>query len=83
MSRRVVESQEEHNQLFIDKMLMKEVKQRKKNVTMAWVDYEEAYDMVPHSWLEECFEIFGIADNVKRLLSNTMKTRRTELASCR
>lgn len=83
MSRRVVESQEEHNQLFIDKMLMKEVKQRKKNVTMAWVDYEEAYDMVPHSWLDECFEIFGIADNVKRLLSNTMKTRRTELASCR
>ena len=71
-----------HDQLFIDKMLMKEVKQRKKNVAMAWVDYKKAYDMVPHSWLEECLEIFGIADNVKKLLSNSMKTWRTELTSC-
>ena len=71
-----------HDQLFIDKMLMKEMKQRKKNVAMAWVDYKKAYDMVQHSWLEECLEIFGIADNVKKLLSNSMKTWRTELTSC-
>ena len=32
------------NEKFIDKMLMKEVKQRKKNVSMAWVDYKKAYD---------------------------------------
>ena len=71
-----------HDQLFVDKMLMKEVKQRKKDVAMAWVDYKKAYDMVPHSWLEECLEIFGIADNMKKLLSNSMKTRQTELTSC-
>ena len=71
-----------HDQLFIDKRIMKEVKERKKNVAMAWVDYKKAYDMIPHSWLEECLEIFGIADNVKKLLSNSMKTWRTELKSC-
>ena len=38
--------------------------------------------MVPNSWLKECLEIFGIADNVKKLLSNSMKTWRTELTSC-
>ena len=36
-----------------DKMLMKEVKQKKKNLAMAWVDYKKVYDMVPHSWIAE------------------------------
>lgn len=67
--------------MFIDKMLMKQVKHNKKNMAMAWVDNTKAYDMVPHSWLDECFEIFGIADNMK-LLSKSMKAWRTELTSC-
>ena len=29
--------------------LIKEVKSRKKNLVMAWIDYKKAYDMVPHS----------------------------------
>ena len=34
--------------LFIDRMIMKEVKKRKKNLAMAWIDYRKAY-IVPHS----------------------------------
>ena len=63
-------------------MPMKEVKQRKKKVFMAWVDCKKAYDMVQHSWLEECLEIFGNAENVRKLLTNSMKTWRTELTDC-
>ena len=32
---------------------------------MAWIDYLKAYDMVPHSWIVECLEMFGIAENEK------------------
>ena len=49
---------------------------------MAWVDYKKAYDMVPHSWIKECLNMFGIADNIKELLINSMDTWRTELTSC-
>ena len=35
--------------LFIDKMIMTEVKMRKGNLSMAWIDYKKAYDMVSHS----------------------------------
>ena len=35
--------------LFIDKMIIKEVKMTKRNLSMAWIDYKKAYDMVPHS----------------------------------
>ena len=34
--------------LFIDKMILREVRMRKKNLGVAWIDYKKAY-MVPHS----------------------------------
>ena len=67
------------DQLYIDQMVLKEVKRRKRNVAMAWVDYKKSYDMVPHSWLEECFRVFGIASNVDNLLVNSMKKWKTDL----
>ena len=38
------------DQLHIHEMLLQEVKQRKKNLAMGWIDYWKAYDMAPHSW---------------------------------
>ena len=35
---------------------------------MAWIDYKKAYDMVPHSWIIECLDLFGLAENIKSLL---------------
>ena len=46
--------------LFIDRAAIKEVKSRKKNLAMAWIDYKKAYDMVPHSWIIECLYLFGV-----------------------
>ena len=40
---------------------------------MAWIDYKKAYDMVPHSWIIECLDLFGVAENVKSLLVNSME----------
>ena len=40
---------------------------------MAWIDYEKAYDMVPHSWIIECLDLFGVAENIKSLLVNSME----------
>ena len=51
-------------------------------MAMAWIDYKKAYDMVPHSWVVECLEIFGIARNVRGFLKNSMQSWRTELTSC-
>ena len=45
---------------FINKMIMREVKMRKRNLSMAWIDYKKAYDMVPHSWIIDYLEAVGI-----------------------
>ena len=40
---------------------------------MAWIDYKKAYDIVPHSWIIECLDLFGVAENFKSLLVNSME----------
>ena len=40
---------------------------------MAWIDYKEAYDMVPHSWIIECLDLFGVAESIKSLLLNPLE----------
>ena len=67
--------------LFIDRVVIKEVKSRNKNLATAWIDYEKAYDMVPHSWIIKCLDLFGVAENNKRLLVNSMENWKVMLCS--
>ena len=67
--------------LYIDRAVIKEVKSRNKNLAMAWIDYKKAYDMVPHSWITECLDLFGVAENIKSLLVNSMEKWKVMLCS--
>ena len=51
--------------LYIDRTVIKQVTSRNKNLAMAWIDYKKAYDTVPHSWIIECLDLFGVAENIK------------------
>ena len=55
-------------QLLIDKMVLRDCKKRRANLSLAWIDYKKAYDMVPHSWITECLDMMGCAENVRNLL---------------
>ena len=48
---------------------------------MAWIDYKKAYDMVPHSWIIKCLDLFGVAENIKTLLVNSMEKWKVMLCS--
>ena len=37
------------DQLLFDKAILRNCKNRKVNLAMAWIDYRKAYDMIPHS----------------------------------
>ena len=59
--------------LYIDRVVIREVKSRKKNLTMTWIDYKKVYAMIPHSWIQECLDLFGVAENVQTLLLNSIE----------
>ena len=60
-------------------MIVREVKMRKRNLSMTWIDYKKAYDMVPHSWIIDCLETVGTNEKIRRLLAENMKSWRVEL----
>ena len=74
-------SRETNDLLYIDRAVIKEVRSRKKNLAMAWIDYKKTYDMVPHSWTKECLDLFGVAENIKTLLVNSMEKWRVMLCA--
>ncbi|XP_068723498.1 uncharacterized protein [Montipora capricornis] len=69
------------DQLLIGKTVLKDCKKRHTNLSMAWIDYKKAYDFVPHSWINECMEMFGIAENVRNLLKKSMEQWKLSLTS--
>ena len=69
------------DQLLIDKTILKDFRKRRTNLAMAWIDYRKAYDFVPHSWILECLNMLGIADNVRSFLEKSMKKWKLLLTS--
>ena len=69
------------DQLLIDKLVLQDSKRRRVNLAMAWIDYRKAYDMVPHSWIQECMGIYGIADNIRTFISTSMASWKTKLTA--
>ena len=69
------------NEWMIDRTLIREVKSRKKNLAMVWIDYKKTYDMVPHSWMKEVEVFFGVAENIKILLVNSIEKWRVMLCA--
>ena len=67
--------------LYIDRAVIKEVKSRNKNLAVVWIDYKKACDMVPHLWIIECLDLFGVAENIKTLFVNSMEKWKVMLCS--
>ena len=61
------------DQLLIDKAVLKDCKKRHINLSMVCIDYKKVYDFVPHNWISECKELFGIEDNVRNVLEKSME----------
>ena len=60
-------------------MILREVKQRQKNLAVGWIDYRKAFDMIPHNWILECLKIFGVNNEIHALLQESMKHWKIDL----
>ena len=69
------------DQLLIDREVLKEVRRKKRFLSMAWIDYKKAYDMVPHSWILETLGMIKVAKNIEGLLKGSMADWKTVLTA--
>ena len=65
--------------LYIDRMLLQEVRRRNKDLAMTWIDYRKAYDLVPHSWSLECLENLGVNEEIRRILKESMTSWKVDI----
>jgi hypothetical protein len=57
-------TKERKDQLLISKVIPRECKSRKKGLSLARIDYQKAFDRVPHSWIIKSLELIRINSKV-------------------
>ena len=65
--------------LLLDKYILQDCKRRKTSLANVWIDYQKAYDMVPHDWILKSLELVRANNETIALLRHTMKQWNTEL----
>ncbi|EEB19129.1 reverse transcriptase, putative [Pediculus humanus corporis] len=65
--------------LLINKLIMASAKQKRKNLSMAWIDYQKAFDSVPHEWIIEALKIYKVDPNITAFCEKSMKNWCTQL----
>ena len=54
------------DQLMISKAIHEDCTRRNKNLSIAWIDYQKAFNSVPHSRVEKSVELVGVNSKIVR-----------------
>jgi hypothetical protein len=57
---------------LISKAILEDCKKRSKNLNMAWIDYQKAFDSVTHSWIEKSIELVGVNNKIVKFCKLSM-----------
>jgi hypothetical protein len=66
-------------QLMVLKAIYEDCRRRKKNLSIAWIDYQKAFDTVPHSCLEKSIEFVGVNSKIVRFCKLSIEKWSTSL----
>ena len=51
---------------MISEAIYEDLRRRNKNLSIAWIDYQKAFDRVPRSWVEKSIELVGVNSKIVR-----------------
>ena len=66
-------------QLLIDKMACLDSKYRRTNLTVDWIDFQKAFNSVPHSWILEVLSLYRIKSILINFIAASMALWNTML----
>ena len=69
------------DQLLVDKTILENCRRRLTNLSTTWIEYRKAYNMVPHSSILKCLNMFGTARNIIILIGNSTANWKTVLTA--
>ena len=68
------------DQLLLNKTILEDCRKRQRNLSMAWIDYQKAFDSVPHSWLIQCLELYKVHPTITRTLASQIPMWQTNIS---
>ena len=66
-------------QLIIDSVILNQASKKNRKLFCCYIDYQKAYDSVPHTWLIRALEIYKVHPTVVKFLGHLMQSWRTEI----
>ena len=66
-------------QLLINKTVLNEVKQNRRNLVTVWLDYQKAFDSVPHEWLIESLKLAKLPPLIVTAIDTLTKSWATNI----
>ena len=60
-------------------MILEDCMSKKKNLSTAWIDYQKAFDSVPHSWIIKVMEIYKMSPTVTKFVEQSMANWKTTM----
>jgi len=67
------------DQLMISDAIYEDCRRRNKNLSVAWIDYQKAFDSVPYSRVEKSIELVGVNSKIVRFCKLSMEKENTKL----
>ena len=58
---------------MVSKVIHEGCKRRNTNLSTVWIDYQRAFDSVPHSWVEKSIELVGVNSKTVRFYKLLME----------
>ena len=66
-------------QLLINKSILEDAARRKKNLHMLYIDYQKAYDSVPHEWIKESLSLYKVCPIIVNFICTSMVMWKVDL----
>ena len=66
--------------LVIDEAVARETRLFGRNLSLGWVDYRKAYDMVPHLWIRKMMKAIRTPPPLRRAIKHLIPLWETEIA---
>ena len=66
-------------ELMIDALVATEARREKRSVSVCWIDFQKAFDRVPHAWLLEMLRVIRAPEAVRRTVQLVTPQWRTRL----
>ena len=67
------------DQLLINKMILEQVRNNRRNLLMMWFDYKKAFDSVPHDWIIKALQLAKVPSKIINVISKLMKVWATKI----